>query len=89
VKNNGKNTTKTLLHSQTPNLNACVELPPKKTLPRRPLTKDATYAPRQAVLFNECGSAEAQVNAQVEKKCGLALARPAGVEDHKGKKKRS
>jgi hypothetical protein len=32
VKNVGKNTTKALLHKQTPNLNACVEYfpPPKK-----------------------------------------------------------
>jgi hypothetical protein len=32
-----------------------------------------------AVLVHKCGSAGAQVNAPVAKKCGLALARPVGV----------
>jgi hypothetical protein len=34
---------------------------------------------RVAVLFNKYGSAGAQVDAQVQRKRGLALARPAGV----------
>jgi Cu+-exporting ATPase len=35
---------------------------------------------RVAVLINECGRAGAQLNAQDKKRCGLALARPVGVE---------
>jgi hypothetical protein len=38
---------------------------------------------REAVFNNEYGHAEAQVNAQVERKRGLALASPVGVKNTK------
>jgi hypothetical protein len=41
---------------------------------------------RVAVLNKKYGSAGAPINAPVAKKCGLALARPAGVKNTKEKK---